>query len=352
MRPCATSARRKHVPSAGRDLAGTRYVLDVPRGRRILQVFRKHSLSNEPLKSIDSLEPATSATRRDVAAIVFALTFPTLVTLVYFIGLAESAAGWQLAAKAIGIVIQIGFPLFWLICVQKQRLSRARPQRDGVLIGGMLGLAIVAAMFAAYQFWLKPNGAFDAAATSIREKVIGLGIDSTAKFAALGVFYAVLHSLLEEYYWRLVRVRPVTPRDGARPRDRNLGRRLHGPSCDRAVGLLRLGFVLQPVLVAECRCRRRDLGLALRPQSIALRPVAESCAGRCGNFPGRIRDREIGVVICQNTQRVRPIHTVPTRQRACVSQAVPDGLETRPYILECARQKLNDRGLWSNHGDH
>ncbi len=159
-------------------------------------------MSNEPLKSIDSLEPATSATRRDVAAIVFALTFPTLVTLVYFIGLAESAAGWQLAAKAIGIVIQIGFPLFWLICVQKQRLSRARPQRDGVLIGGMLGLAIVAAMFAAYQFWLKPNGAFDAAATSIREKVIGLGIDSTAKFAALGVFYAVLHSLLEEYYWR------------------------------------------------------------------------------------------------------------------------------------------------------
>lgn len=152
--------------------------------------------------SNDALDPATKATRRDVAAIVFALMFPSLLTWAYFIGLAESAAGWQLAAKSIGIVIQIGFPLFWFVCVQKQRLSRPRFQGDSLLMGGLLGLAIVAAMFAAYHLWLKPSGAFDAAAAEIREKVMGFGIDSTAKFAALGVFYAVLHSLLEEYYWR------------------------------------------------------------------------------------------------------------------------------------------------------
>ncbi len=152
--------------------------------------------------SNDILEPGTKPTRRDLAAIVFALSFPSLLTLVYFILLAESAAELQLAAKSIGIVIQVGFPLYWVVCVQKQRLSRPRFKRDGLLLGGLLGLAIVAAMFAAYHLWLKPSGAFDAAAAEIREKVKGFGIDSTAKFAALGVFYAALHSLLEEYYWR------------------------------------------------------------------------------------------------------------------------------------------------------
>ena len=144
----------------------------------------------------------STSTRRDIAAIVFALTFPTLVTWVYFILLAESAAGLQLAAKSIGMVIQIGFPLFWFICVQKQRLSWSRLKRDGLLFGGLFGLAIVAVMFGAYHLWLKPSGAFAAAAPSVIEKVKGMGIDSTAKFAALSVFYAVLHSLLEEYYWR------------------------------------------------------------------------------------------------------------------------------------------------------
>lgn len=146
-------------------------------------------------------EPA-SATRADRAAILFAMTFPSLLTWVYFILLAESAAGLQLSAKSIGMVIQIGFPLFWVACVQQQRLSRSQFRRDGLLIGGMFGLAVVAVMFGAYHLWLKPSGAFDSAAPSIQEKVKGMGIDSIAKFAALSAFYAVLHSLLEEYYWR------------------------------------------------------------------------------------------------------------------------------------------------------
>lgn len=152
--------------------------------------------------SHDPLEPLAKPTRRDVAAVGFALAFPTLLTLVYFILLAGSAAWMQLAAKSIGIVVQVGFPIYWVVCVQKQRLSRPPVKIKGLVIGGGLGVVIVAAMFAAYHLWLKPSGEFDAAAAEIRDKVIGLGIDSPLKFAALGVFYSVLHSLLEEYYWR------------------------------------------------------------------------------------------------------------------------------------------------------
>jgi membrane protease YdiL (CAAX protease family) len=34
------------------------------------------------------------------------------------------------------------------------------------------------------------------------EKVSGLGMSSVWKYAMLGVFYALVHSFLEEYYWR------------------------------------------------------------------------------------------------------------------------------------------------------
>jgi membrane protease YdiL (CAAX protease family) len=160
---------------------------------------------------------AANTRRRDIAAVLFTLMFPSFLTWVYFILLAEASAAPQLAAKSVGMVIQIGFPLFWIVCVQKQSLNWSRPKPDGLLIGGLLGLAIVALMFGAYHLWLKPSGAFDSAAPSIIEKVQGMGINTTTKFAALSVFYAVLHSLLEEYYWRwfvfaqLRRVAPLGP---------------------------------------------------------------------------------------------------------------------------------------------
>ena len=53
-----------------------------------------------------------------------------------------------------------------------------------------------------YFGWLKPAGyllAFEQQATA---KVRDLGLDRLWKYAATGVFYALAHSLLEEYYWR------------------------------------------------------------------------------------------------------------------------------------------------------
>lgn len=146
-------------------------------------------------------EPA-SHSRRDRAALLFALTFPTLMTWAYFIGLANAPAAWQLAASGIGKVIQFGFPVFWVVVVQRQRLTRPSVQRDGLLKGGLFGVAIAATMFVAYHVWLKDSSDFAAGADQIRVKVAGMNIDSAAKFAVMGVFYSALHSLLEEYYWR------------------------------------------------------------------------------------------------------------------------------------------------------
>jgi membrane protease YdiL (CAAX protease family) len=41
-----------------------------------------------------------------------------------------------------------------------------------------------------------------AALPEIRGKVAGFGIDGVWQYALLGAFYSLIHSLLEEYYWR------------------------------------------------------------------------------------------------------------------------------------------------------
>lgn len=146
--------------------------------------------------------PSANTPRRDIAAIVFALVFPTLVTWVYFVLLQDASSGLQVAAKSVGMIIQFGFPMFWVVVMQKQRLIRPAFQRPGLVIGGVFGLAILSVMFVAYHHWLQQDVQFAAAAGQIREKVRGLGFDSVAKYAVLSAFYAVLHSLLEEYYWR------------------------------------------------------------------------------------------------------------------------------------------------------
>jgi membrane protease YdiL (CAAX protease family) len=53
-----------------------------------------------------------------------------------------------------------------------------------------------------FHYVLETSPAFVAAADQIRAKIAGFGIDSVAQYVALGVFYSLAHSFLEEYYWR------------------------------------------------------------------------------------------------------------------------------------------------------
>lgn len=140
--------------------------------------------------------------RRDHAAVLAALAFPTLVTLVYFVWLAERPSAWQQVAYAIGKVLQFGFPLVWVGLVQKRRWSLRPPRRRELAEGALLGAAILAAMLMLYFGWFKGGGITSESIAAIRAKIAGLGITSLAQFVGLGAFYSLCHSLLEEYYWR------------------------------------------------------------------------------------------------------------------------------------------------------
>lgn len=142
---------------------------------------------------------------REVGAIAFALLFPSLVTLLYFVVLASAAPAVQQSAYALGKCIQFGFPAVWVFAIQRRPLGWTGPTRSGLGTSLLFGAIVVGLMMALYRVWLNPSGYLapgSPAGEAILAKVRGFGVGSVWRYAALGAFYAVIHSGLEEYYWR------------------------------------------------------------------------------------------------------------------------------------------------------
>jgi membrane protease YdiL (CAAX protease family) len=136
------------------------------------------------------------------SALVFAIVYPTLLTLAYFVWLAGVSESAQQAGYGIGKAIQFGFPLLWAGLICGERLSWPRPNSRGLAFGIIFGLIIAGAMFALYFGYFRSAGTFASAGHMMLEKLSGIGVNSPAVYAGVALFYSLVHSLLEEYYWR------------------------------------------------------------------------------------------------------------------------------------------------------
>ncbi len=163
--------------------------------------------------SFKKLEPVVLA---------IAIALPTLVTWVYFVALTDCAATVQQTAYGVGKAIQFGLPIAWMfLCYRKgersfrtwqnvgleglrqpQEIDVAAARRMGVGVGVGFGVFVALSIFLGFYWILTPLGLADVLAVKVGEKVAGLAIDSALKFALLGTFYALVHSFMEEYYWR------------------------------------------------------------------------------------------------------------------------------------------------------
>jgi membrane protease YdiL (CAAX protease family) len=167
--------------------------------------------------------------------LIVAMLLPTLVTFAYF-RLADGApSSVQQAVYAVGKVVQFALPVVWVGIVCGQRLGFVRPTRKGLVAGLAFGATIFAATWFGYALWLREAAFFAPAAEGIRHKVEGLGLASPGAFVLLGIFYAVCHSLLEEYYWRWF----------------VFGRLGHWVPVGWAIGLSAVGFMAHHVLVLD-----------------------------------------------------------------------------------------------------
>jgi membrane protease YdiL (CAAX protease family) len=136
-------------------------------------------------------------------ALAFGLAFPSLLTLVYFVGLAEASRPLQQGVYLIGKSVQFGLPVAWLLRRHPGPWRLAWPSGRGALLGGAFGLAVLLAGLALYHGVLVPLRVLDGApAAAIRAKVLGFGVTGPWRFLAVGAFYSVAHSAAEELYWR------------------------------------------------------------------------------------------------------------------------------------------------------
>lgn len=143
--------------------------------------------------------PLTSADR---AVIVVSLALPAAVTWLYFVALDGTAPWLQQGAFAIGKTVQFVLPAAWVLLAQRHRPRLVWPKLADLAEGASFGLLVAGLMATLYFGWLKPSGLFDQPATLARQKIASFGIATLPAFIGMSIFYAALHSLMEEYYWR------------------------------------------------------------------------------------------------------------------------------------------------------
>jgi membrane protease YdiL (CAAX protease family) len=135
-------------------------------------------------------------------AVGFTLCFPTVLTFAYFVWLADRSPGIQQSVYTVGKIVQFAFPAIWVYFVLRRKPSWPSRDRRGIGFGLAFGVFVVAGMLALYYGWLKPAGHLVGLEDTVHAKVSDLGLLSLWKYVAVGVFYSLVHSFLEEYYWR------------------------------------------------------------------------------------------------------------------------------------------------------
>jgi membrane protease YdiL (CAAX protease family) len=167
--------------------------------------WRAASSENEPPSSLTTHHsPLTT-----LLAMLFAMTFPTLAAWSYFLALAEQGGEvnvWQQRAYIAGKVIQFGFPLLFLVVVERRILPARSASKESVFpclrYGLMFGLLVVALMMAVYFGGLRGSPLLEQTPERLRQKLQQVNMATPARYAVLAVFIVAAHSLLEEYYWR------------------------------------------------------------------------------------------------------------------------------------------------------
>ncbi|MDR0705804.1 MAG: CPBP family intramembrane metalloprotease [Planctomycetaceae bacterium] len=178
-----------------------------------------------------------SFSRTNGIILVIAAIFPFFLTLIYFVLLTDSPVIVQRLVYGIGKIIQFTLPVFWVGVLCRERWLVRPWNARGFAEGMAFGMFIAVAMVLLYFFYLglpeQLLGKNTPASLAIIAKMNRLGITNGQQFFLLGVFYSVIHSGLEEYYWRWF----------------VFGRLQRGWSCFFAAIISSLGFTAHHILL-------------------------------------------------------------------------------------------------------
>lgn len=133
--------------------------------------------------------------------LIVALVLPTLAALAYFVAADAASPLFRVTyvfAKALQFILPVGALAFF----DRGSLWSVRLSTRGISPGVALGLLTFIAIAVAHLVLFRHGSALRDPSEAIRGKLAGFGLNSEGRFIILGVFYSVVHSFLEEYYWR------------------------------------------------------------------------------------------------------------------------------------------------------
>lgn len=99
---------------------------------------------------------------------------------------------WIYSATKVTLLV---WPLLWLSSFRKH-ISGQTARKNGKLVGLLSGLLFAAVMILLFKLGLSPN------LGGIQEKAEAFGLLSPGLYIVFAIFLSLLHSGLEEYYWR------------------------------------------------------------------------------------------------------------------------------------------------------
>ncbi len=143
-----------------------------------------------------------SANRIHPLLMLVALLLPTLITWVYFSLLSQYPAWQQKLAYSVGKTIQFALPVIILLYYGRWIKQKTPHLKASLRYGLTTGLIIGIAIYCLYRFAFVPTGIMEGPKVQVQAKLNEMQINSLVAFATLGIGYAIVHSLLEEYYWR------------------------------------------------------------------------------------------------------------------------------------------------------
>lgn len=134
--------------------------------------------------------------------LLLGLFLPTVVTWIYFVALHGTPAMVQQSAYGVLKVAQFLLPLLAVGWLARRELGTVRWGGTGWRVAIGFGLFVAAGMLVVYRLLLAETELGDQLQAMIVEKVRSMGLATPIRFMFISIFYAVVHSGLEEYYWR------------------------------------------------------------------------------------------------------------------------------------------------------
>jgi uncharacterized protein len=139
------------------------------------------------------------------SGLVFAMTFPTVIALLYFLALAGSGKPnpLQQTTYTLGKIVQFAFPLVFVRFLDGAWPRLSRPRFGGLVLGLGFGVLVAGAMLGLYHGWLADSSVMAETPAKVHAKLQeAFGVTTGLAYFGLAAFIVAAHSLLEEYYWR------------------------------------------------------------------------------------------------------------------------------------------------------